>query len=183
MSKNRWESTPFKTIEGAYEFAEAIGLSPTVPSPALVEEGQFRSFTTSSGLLVAQRMPGGPVRQIKVKPEYKPRDPTIPSYEENKMLTGPWAESDYQRLEEVLEHYRKCYLNDTGYKVVALGRILVIRMAKTWYEYLEKKPGDVRVRVLTSCPPWRKENPQVELVPNAITLERNTNEQVEENSL
>lgn len=127
---SEWKETPFATLEGAHQTAIKFGLNPS----AIINTGRgLRSFQTRAGrqvTLLAQRSSGGPVLEKRLpkgkKSEAPLQDPNAPSFgEEDRLLTGPWTDSDYVTLSEVEAHYHQLGPS-TKHHIAFVGELRVV---------------------------------------------------------
>lgn len=127
---SEWKETPFATLEGAHQTAIKFGLNPS----AIIDTGQgLRSFQTRAGrqvTLLAQRSSGGPVLEKRLpkgkKSEASLQDPNAPSFsEEDRLLTGPWTDSDHATLDAVRAHYQQLG-PATKHHIAFVGELMVV---------------------------------------------------------
>ena len=127
---SKWRSTPFETLEGAHQVAVRLGLNPS----SIIDTGQgIRSFQTKEGRqrsIIAQKVEGGPVLEKRLpkgkKSNVPLQDPNAPSFgEEDRLLTGPWADSDHVTLSEVRAQYQQLGPS-SKHKIAFVGDVLVI---------------------------------------------------------
>jgi len=106
----KWIPTPFETLEGAHQVATRLELNPS----SIIDTGQgLRSFQTKVGRqrsIIAQKIGGGPVLEKRLpkgkKSSVPLQDPNASMFgEEDRLLTGPWGDSDHATLMDVRAHY------------------------------------------------------------------------------
>jgi len=159
---SQWKKTPFKTLKGAHQVAERLGLSPS----SIIDTGRgFNSFQTK-GTLIAQRTKGGPVLEKSLPRRKKTRvplqDPNVPTFgEDDRLLTGPWTNSDHATLDAVRAHYQQLGPS-TRHRFSFEGQILVVDYPDgDVVEYRQSGDSGVQQRALARAGhrTWRYSEP------------------------
>lgn len=146
-----WIPTPFLTIEGALQYAEAMGLQPSPLSTQGEGADALRTFSTRA-LLVAQRASGPPApvlqKEVGQRKVRRIQDPRALRFHEHKRLgVGPWVLTQHSSLEEAVAHRVR---NVTNFKPpTRKGRLVVFAEPKgEFIEYLDMGGGKVLARSL-----------------------------------
>jgi len=107
-----------------------LGLNPS----AIIDTGDgFRTFQCKEGRvgsIIAQRLEGGPVLEKRLpkgkKSNVPLQDPNAPTFgEKDRLLTGPWMNSDYATFEDVRAHY-SALGPSTRHRIEFEGELLTI---------------------------------------------------------
>lgn len=151
-----WEKTPFQTLEGAHRTAVKFELNPS----SIIDTGQgYRSFQTKTGRsvsIIAQKMGGGPVREKRLpkgkKSDLPLQDPNAPQFgEKDRLLAGPWTDSDHVTLDAVEAYWRKQFVNFDNLEVLD---VKLYRVGRDEYEYaLDVNTNKLWCRVLSPRSP------------------------------
>ena len=139
---NKWETTPFKTLEDARNAYLEMSRD---PSP-IDTGGKYRSFEVKEGphvYLVAQKIEGGPVLEKVIDIIFgEPVTDTSPT--QNK-TAGPWERSKFSSLADVEEFYREQFVNFDNVEVLT---IQLYRIGNEEHEYALDDTG-VWARVIS----------------------------------
>jgi hypothetical protein len=126
----KWKETPFETLEDAHRVATRLELNPS----SIIDTGKgFRSFETKVGRqrsIIAQKVEGGPVLEKRLPKGKKSglplQDPSAPKFgEEDRLLTGPWTDSDHATLDAVRAHYQQLGPS-TKHSIAFVGELMVV---------------------------------------------------------
>lgn len=145
---NKWQETPFETLEDAHATAEKMGLQPAAITQW--KEGDHKYFQIKEGrdtVIVAQKADGsGPVRERKQR-KPAPIDPSVPkrTFEEEWITRGPWTRSSHATFEEVQKHYKATFVNPENIEVF---EVMMYRVDEDEYEYALDVHGVMWSRVL-----------------------------------
>lgn len=127
---SQWKKTPFETLEGAHQVAARMRLNPS----SIIDTGMgMRSFETKEGRqrsIIAQKIEGGPVLEKRLPRGEKSglplQDPNAPKFgEEDRLLTGPWTDSDHATLMDVRAHYQQLGPS-SKHRIAFVGELMVV---------------------------------------------------------
>ena len=139
---SKWTDTLFDSLETARAFALQMSLEPT----EIVEFDGKRSFYVGSGkqmVLLAQKVGGGPVRELKLRDARLRRKAIQHIYYRGARPArlGKWKPADYSTPEELVEAVGlpnatvlvyQCGDNETHFKTSEDGRVLVRELSLSY---------------------------------------------------